>query len=401
MNVQRRSKPRTGYLFKRWSGKRLKATSDIVATFYVQLPGCGGVKPQTVCLHTTDYEEALTEWARISGPLKWSPRMQYLRALVDLGQWADRELNIEKGRLNAMRIRDAWDRYQESRRRPKSGPATMISYSHYWQTFTAWTLNKLEYLNQVTPDMADLYARHLDKQPIRAQTVNKHLTLLRLVFRVLVPDYPNPFLGLASNKTAERDTHRALHPDEVRDLLQHAKGEYRGLVLVGYCTGLRLGDCALLDWSAVDLDKNAISLVPSKTKRSGKRVVLPIHPQLMRWLLQTPEKDRSGPVLPAICARYTRNRTYVQKDVANLLDAAGIKKSADGSVGFHSLRHTYDSALKNAGVPASLVMSLLGHKTAAVSAGYFHADHAAASAAIVAALAVVDRPQQGVKARKK
>lgn len=389
MSVHRQGRPRSGYLFKRWKGRRLRPDSAIRATYYVQLPQCDGVRRRvTVCLHTDDYEEALREYARVCGPLKWSPRMQYLRSLVDLGAWATAELDAEKGRANGLLLGDAWQAYLDSRRRPKSGPATLDAYRHYWNTFAAWAGQKVRYCRDVSADMADLYARDLDRQPIRAQTVNKHLMFLRLAFRVLVPESANPFIGLSSNKAAQRDTHRPLHPDEVRELVATASGEMRLLVLLGYCTGLRLGDCATLDWSAVDLEARTIVLVPAKTARRARRVAIPIHPQLLRELVAL-ETARIGPVLPSIAARYRKRRDYVQKDVAKLLARCGIRKSVDGSVGFHSLRHSYDSALKNAGVPASIVMALLGHQTPAVSARYFHADPEASAAAVVRAIPVV------------
>ena len=44
-----------------------------------------------------------------------------------------------------------------------------------------------------------------------------------------------------------------------------AGGEWRGLVLTGLYTGQRLGDVAGLTWRQVDLDKQQVSFVTSKT----------------------------------------------------------------------------------------------------------------------------------------
>ena len=48
----------------------------------------------------------------------------------------------------------------------------------------------------------------------------------------------------------------------------------------------------------------------------------------------------------------------------------GKRKGAELS--FHSLRHTAVSLLKDAGVPDAVVMALVGHESAAMSARYTH-----------------------------
>lgn len=44
-------------------------------------------------------------------------------------------------------------------------------------------------------------------------------------------------------------------------------GEMRLLFAVGIYTGLRLGDCAMMEWGSIDLGRNRIMTIPRKTAR--------------------------------------------------------------------------------------------------------------------------------------
>jgi len=44
----------------------------------------------------------------------------------------------------------------------------------------------------------------------------------------------------------------------------------------------------------------------------------------------------------------------------------------DSRISFHSLRHTATSLMKNAGVPQSVVMDIIGHESSAISQAYTH-----------------------------
>ena len=55
-----------------------------------------------------------------------------------------------------------------------------------------------------------------------------------------------------------------------------------------------------------------------------------------------------------------------------VVQGGGTRKLATRS--FHSLRHSFSSALMNAGVPEELRMRLTGHRSKAVHQGYSHAE---------------------------
>ena len=82
---------------------------------------------------------------------------------------------------------------------------------------------------------------------------------------------------------------------------------------LGIYTGLRLGDCALMDWGSIDLARNRIMTIPRKTARhaDGKPVVIPLHPVLAAIIAEVPPESRTGYLLPVTAKTYARDKALV------------------------------------------------------------------------------------------
>jgi integrase len=126
------------------------------------------------------------------------------------------------------------------------------------------------------------------------------------------------------------------------------------------------------------------------TRKTGKRLLIPIAPSLREHLIRLEPDDNSrAPVHPrafeTIHAQNGRVGT-LSNQFADLLVAAGLRppqthqsrgigrsgRRAGLELSFHCLRHTAVSLLKDAGVPDSVVMALVGHESAAMSHRYTH-----------------------------
>jgi integrase len=71
--------------------------------------------------------------------------------------------------------------------------------------------------------------------------------------------------------------------------------------LLGYFAGLRLRDSLSLTWGNVDLPSRGLSLIPRMTARTGKKLLIPMHPQLEEFFLKHPAGKRdSDPVFPSL-----------------------------------------------------------------------------------------------------
>lgn len=163
----------------------------------------------------------------------------------------------------------------------------------------------------------------------------------------------------------------AFTKEQVSALLAAALGEWRTMVLVGYYTGARLGDCARMRWENVRLDAGVIDYQPQKKAANNGRVVIPIHPKLRAHLDSLP---RTGAFLcPSLAAMNAGGRNGLSAEFKRTMVAAGIC-GEPGALSFHSLRHAFNSTLANAGVAQETRMALTGHRCAAVNDGYTHLD---------------------------
>lgn len=163
--------------------------------------------------------------------------------------------------------------------------------------------------------------------------------------------------------------------EEIAKLVECASGHWKGLILAGYYTGGRLSDLARLTWANVDLVDKTISFMQKKTEGKSARAKLkiPIHPELERYLLSGPISDRPGaPVFPALYDKPGTGRSGLSTQFKRIMQKAGVEAGIGrlraGKKGrsfswrsFHSLRHSFISALANSGVSSELRQRLSGH----------------------------------------
>jgi integrase len=136
----------------------------------------------------------------------------------------------------------------------------------------------------------------------------------------------------------------------VAELVSKAKGDWKGAILFAFYTGARLGDVANMTWSAIDLTSRLITFAPSKTKKSGKKLVIPLHLELERVLLEKPGVGKAF-LFPSLAGRGTGGKTGLSGQFAKVMAAAGIAGTitrhteegrANNSLSFHSLRQRRD-----------------------------------------------------------
>jgi integrase len=160
--------------------------------------------------------------------------------------------------------------------------------------------------------------------------------------------------------------------------------EWRGLVLFGLYLGQRLGDLAKLTWRAVDLDTGEVAF---STRKTGRRVVLPLVQPLADYLASLAVNDRPNAFIfrGAASAKRTASLSNQFRDIlvaAALLEPRprGDKSTGKGrdqartpsEISFHSLRHSAVTMLKAAGVSDFMAREIVGHESAPVSRQYTH-----------------------------
>ena len=161
-------------------------------------------------------------------------------------------------------------------------------------------------------------------------------------------------------------------------LVESAQGDWRGAVLLGATTGLRLGDVANLCWESVDLEAGLLRI---ETQKTGRVVVLPMHPDFANWLSGRPRGIGKAPVFPELAGKRIAGRRGLSAQFRDIVEAAGIngrivmrdgKGRSTNSKTFHGLRHAFISRLANAGVAPEIRQRLAGHCSAEAHKLYTH-----------------------------
>lgn len=272
-------------------------------------------------------------------------------------------------------------------KRNETTPATMTFYRSTLDRFTAWLGERADVpLDEIGSDEVRAYV-NLRRGQVAAATANHELKSLRTVFKAarrdgLITDDPTEHIETVKQRSKQRETRPFTMP-ELKALLSAADPEWRSMVLCALYTGQRLGDIAGLTWENVNLDSGEIRLV---TRKTGKRLIIPIAPPLRTHLESLPSSEKPGTPLHPRAFKYlmeTGRTGDLSRQFGDLLGAAGLrpkvphrkKKGADGkherhSISFHALRRTATTMLHEAGIPAAVVQSLIGHDSPDVHAVY-------------------------------
>ncbi len=247
-------------------------------------------------------------------------------------------------------------------KRGTTAPATHAKYEQVLRDFLAHLGERAELtLAAIGPRDLRSFRDALAKGGRSASTVNMairktlavpFLAALRLGY---IPMNPCAAVEpLRDDSEASRDTFTL---EQVAALLAVAEDEWKGAILAGYTTGLRLRDVAELEWSMIDFEANVIRV---KTRKTGATLMLPLHDDLSAWLLTQRRGIGKAKVFPSLAGKGTGGRHGLSGRFKAIMEAAGIKgrivrdsQAGKGrqtsSLSFHSLRHSFVSALANAG----------------------------------------------------
>lgn len=365
-------KPEGGGLFKRWRGKYYPAKSAVPGVYYLCRTVDG--KRTFLCLHTRDHEEATKRKYEQAGAIALSDRETYLRSLIELGDRARQELHQHIHNPGSTPIKDVWESFMQSRRRPASGESTLRGYRTAWRSFEKWCPARVKRMRDLTPVLAEDYVTQLERGNVKARTINAHLQGLRLIWKCLDPAYPSPWTALRTTKRQKTTHYRSLTTEEIKRLVKGSKGEYTGLLLLGYTSGMRLKDACLMPWDRIDMENKYVSFKPHKTIASSKMVHAPILPDLMKWLLRIPESKRTGYVLPETAWQYKTDRTKINKALIALFHTADVWDTDEGKASFHSLRATWQTRNDEAGTSRVVARAVLGHSSSVMSDTYSKLD---------------------------
>jgi integrase len=250
-------------------------------------------------------------------------------------------------------------------------------------------------LREITPADIRSWRDVLKRKGLAAPTVNHAIKILRMPFKAAhdagyIDINPNTKNTVRPVKDEGRNLEKDVFTQEqLLALVKAASSEdWKGAILCGYYTGLRLRDTADLQWSAVDLDTRIITVTTRKT------CTVPIHPQFAAWLEKQTRGIGKAPVFPTVAGKSGGGKSGLSMAFKRIMDRASIKGRklretsgagrSQSSLSFHSLRHSFNSAMANAGVASELRQKLTGHSSADMNRIYTHHELEPLRAAVAA-----------------
>lgn len=234
---------------------------------------------------------------------------------------------------------------------------------------------------------------------VSPKTVNHDLKTVKAMFKAakrdqLVSDDPAEFIETA--KGSGEATRRPFTMEEIKRVLAVSNDEWRSMIICGLYTALRISDVAKLSWNLIDLQKGEIFM---KIQKTGKTLVIPIAPALAEHLESLASSDNPlAPLHPSAFAIWQKTRLTgrLGNQFSEILVQAGLREATtrestgkgrgarrEGKeLSFHCLRHTAITLMKEAGIPESVVMAIVGHSSKEVSAQYTHVGREALNSAV-------------------
>lgn len=275
------------------------------------------------------------------------------------------------------------------RKRGNPKEVTIEGYKTIYKLFISWVTSNypnITYMHDITQQIADSYAIYLTASKLSSGTYNSHIKFLQGFFRTLSLSAGvdiNPFEGI-ERKPLDRESRRYLTETEIDLIFSKATGSLKGMLLVGYYTGLRLADVIQLRWSEIDFENNQINVIPQKVSRKKKILPISIHEELKSYLQSLPVMDTEY-VFPDEVDIYKRDRTAVSRNIQKFFrDDCGLETNEPGNgnrrrsivrVGFHSLRHTFVTELYKKGEDQRTIQELVGHGSPVMTDIYAHVGH--------------------------
>lgn len=204
-----------------------------------------------------------------------------------------------------------------------------------------------------------------------AATVNKILRECKRIFGEAVACSlirENPFHEMRQEKVAQRPW-QFISPKELRKLIEASPSlRWQGLITLGYCCGLRLGEVLNLTWSDVDFERSQVRVVRKDasecraawTPKDKDMRIVPLPNLAVSVLVELQLAAANGQEYVFVNSKGPAKgslvkRQNVWRDFQAIREKAGLPKCS-----FHNLRKSYCTNLAGA-VPLHVVQELAGH----------------------------------------
>ena len=288
---------------------------------------------------------------------------------------------------NPIYFSKAFALYQSKPRRIlKREEDTKAGYNEkIWEDFTLFIKNRFpqcDCIQKVDKIIAEAYISLIrtfgsyqdfsngKKIELSTHTLNHKHIFLNDLYEKLLDDtgmYESPFNRIP--KLIEHsESHEPFTFEELSIIFKNVDDYLRPLFTIGLLTGLSMIDMCKLKKENICFERNFIIKNRCKT---GVQCSIPMMKKLRDYIKELYDKSDSEYLLPEHCKDYKANPSIVSNRATRFLASLGIetKTNVEGITrkcnkkGLHSLRHTFCTIAGIAGIPESIVRSIVGHMT--------------------------------------
>lgn len=265
--------------------------------------------------------------------------------------------------------------------RARATSATMERYKHSVKLFLASLGDKAQKpVTSVTPKDAEAFLNSRLKAGVAPKTAIVDLKTINIAFR-RAENYgiilKNPVVAVRPPRKvcSEREVFSAA---DVQKLTAAAPTvEWQTVILLGAFIGARLSDCVHMKWENIYPEKGMLEY---EQKNTGKKVTVPLHLHVIEHLNFLATFGTTGFLCPKLAGKTTGGRRGLSESFNRIVRKAGLDPMTVKGKGirkfsrrtFHSLRHSFNSALANAGVAEEVRMKLTGHASPIMNKNYTH-----------------------------
>ncbi|MGI8784387.1 MAG: tyrosine-type recombinase/integrase [Acidobacteriota bacterium] len=225
-------------------------------------------------------------------------------------------------------------------------------------------------LSEISPFHVEKYIckrrseRSYRKSPVAPATINRELAVLKRMFQLAIQwgrAEKNPVIGVKFLKE-ECKSDRVLSQEEEQKLFSACAPHVGLAVLLALHTGMRLGEILNLRWQDIDLRRQVLTVVKSK---SGKMRSIPTNDVLAGALTEYRQRASAEYV-------FWNDRTGKPMLDTKTGYCKAVRRAGISHCRFHDLRHTFATRLVTAGVDLATVSQLLGHSSIEMTMRYAH-----------------------------
>ena len=275
----------------------------------------------------------------------------------------------------------------------RNAPTTFERYENAVKWFLENLAGKAKKpVSSVTPQDMENYLTWRLKSGVANKTAIVDIKILKIAFR-RAENYgtilKNPVAAVRLPKEDSSEREVFAH-DEIQKLLNATPTlEWQTLIILGYFIGARLCDCVQMKWENVFPEEGFISYQQQKT---GKKVTVPMHFHVIEHLKYMATFGTTGFLCPKLAAKGSGGKHGLSEGFNRIVIKAGLDPMTVQGKGkrkfsrrtFQSLRHSFNSAMANAGVSDEIRMKLTGHASKKMNERYTHLQLATLKNAVTA-----------------